>query len=383
MAIDKKLIEQITKWRHEFHQYPELSNQEFNTTQKIERILQDWEIDVLKTDLNTGVVAQIVGNHSGNKVTLRADIDALPVIEKTNLSFKSKNNGVMHACGHDLHLSSLLGAAYILSRHSKEFDGVIQLLFQPAKEVGHGADQVLNRHILDDTDAIVGFHNNPNLPIGTIGLKAGALMAGCYHFTINIRGAASHGARPEKGHDPIAAQAAIVSQLQTIVSRNVKPLDTVVVSVTKVHGGETWNVIPESVQLEGTVRTFDDYNTNLVRNRMEKIAKSVAESFDETADVNWSIGAVPINNDQQLTGQVISAVKQHATIIEPELSMAGEDFATFQQRIPGVFAFIGSNGNADAADWHDPNFVGLDATLPVGIQYFVDAARALLNYKDK
>lgn len=383
MAIDKKLIEQITKWRHEFHQYPELSNQEFNTTQKIERILQDWEIDVLKTDLNTGVVAQIVGNHSGNKVTLRADIDALPVIEKTNLSFKSKNNGVMHACGHDLHLSSLLGAAYILSRHSKEFDGVIQLLFQPAEEVGHGADQVLNRHILDDTDAIVGFHNNPNLPIGTIGLKAGALMAGCYHFTINIRGAASHGARPEKGHDPIAAQAAIVSQLQTIVSRNVKPLDTVVVSVTKVHGGETWNVIPESVQLEGTVRTFDDYNTNLVRNRMEKIAKSVAESFDETADVNWSIGAVPINNDQQLTGQVISAVKQHATIIEPELSMAGEDFATFQQRIPGVFAFIGSNGNADAADWHDPNFVGLDATLPVGIQYFVDAARALLNYKDK
>lgn len=383
MAIDKKLIEQITKWRHEFHQYPELSNQEFNTTQKIERILQDWEIDVLKTDLNTGVVAQIVGNHSGKKVTLRADIDALPVIEKTNLSFKSKNNGVMHACGHDLHLSSLLGAAYILSRHSKEFDGVIQLLFQPAEEVGHGADQVLNRHILDDTDAIVGFHNNPNLPIGTIGLKAGALMAGCYHFTINIRGAASHGARPEKGHDPIAAQAAIVSQLQTIVSRNVKPLDTVVVSVTKVHGGETWNVIPESVQLEGTVRTFDDYNTNLVRNRMEKIAKSVAESFDETADVNWSIGAVPINNDQQLTGQVISAVKQHATIIEPELSMAGEDFATFQQRIPGVFAFIGSNGNADAADWHDPNFVGLDATLPVGIQYFVDAARALLNYKDK
>lgn len=379
MAIDQALIQQVTTWRHDFHQHPELSNQEFETTRKIKEILEGWNIDILTTGLKTGVVAQIIGGQPGKKITLRADIDALPVTEKTDLAFKSQNEGVMHACGHDLHLSSLLGAAYILKQHAKEFSGTIQLLFQPAEEVGRGGDQVIEQHVLDDTDAIVGFHNNPNLPVGTIGLKSGALMAGCYHFVIDIHGAGSHGARPEKGHDPIVAQAAIISQLQTIVSRSVRPLDTVVVSVTKVHGGETWNVIPETVQLEGTVRTFDDYNTELVRQRLTKIAQQVAESFDETADVDWSVGAAPIDNDARLTDLIASEVDKHATVIEPELSMAGEDFATFQQKVPGVFAFIGSNGAANVADWHDPSFIGLDETLPIGIQYFVDATNALLK----
>ncbi len=380
MAIDPVLIKKITTLRHEFHQHPELSNQEFETTKKITKILTDWGIEVADTDLDTGVVAYIRGGKPGKQITLRADLDALPVTEATDLPYKSQNVGVMHACGHDLHFSSLLGAAYLLQQQKTEIAGTIQLLFQPAEEAGHGGDQVLAKHVLDGTSAIAGFHNNPNLPIGTIGLKPGALMAGCYHFDITLHGAGSHGARPEKGHDPIVAQAAIVSQLQTIVSRNVKPLDTVVVSVTQVHGGETWNVLPETVKLGGTVRTFTDENTQLVKRRMETIVNQIAAAFEETADFDWSVGAVPIDNNPALTAVVTQAAKEHATVIEPEISMAGEDFATFQTVYPGVFAFIGSNGQPDAADWHDPDFIGLDETIPVAIQYFLDAAKSLLAY---
>jgi amidohydrolase len=211
-------------------------------------------------------LAEIKGRYPGPTIALRADIDALPVQEQTNLPYESVNKKVMHACGHDIHFSSLLGASYLLNQQKDNLHGTIRLLFQPAEEAGHGGDQVLEKHVLDGVEAIVGFHNNPNLPVGEIALQKGPLMAGCYRFVVTLHGSGSHGARPEKGSDVIVSQASIITQLQTIVSRNNNPFHAVVVSVTKVNAGDTWNVLPETSQFEGTVRTFSDEDTQLVKN---------------------------------------------------------------------------------------------------------------------
>lgn len=377
MNNDEVLTEMI-RLRHEFHSHPELSNQEFKTTEKISEILTNWGIPIVSTDLNTGLLAEIKGDDSGPMIALRADIDALPVKEASELSYQSENVGVMHACGHDLHFSSLLGAAYLLNKQKTDLKGTIRLLFQPAEEAGHGGDQVLEKHVLDGVQAIVGFHNNPNLPVGQIALQEGPLMAGCCRFIVNIHGAGSHGARPEKGKDPIVVQAAIISQLQTIVSRTSNPFDAVVVSVTKVRAGETWNVLPDTATFEGTVRTFSDENTALVKKRFYEIVQNTAAAFGQTADIDWSIGAYPIKNDPIITNVVKNGLT--SPVSTPELTMTGEDFATFEAEIPGTFAFIGSNGQAAAADLHDPHFVGKDGTIQPAIDYFVQSAKSLLDY---
>ncbi|KRM10949.1 metal-dependent amidase aminoacylase carboxypeptidase [Lentilactobacillus farraginis DSM 18382 = JCM 14108] len=372
------ILPEIINLRHQFHRHPELSNHEFETTKQIAAILANWGIPVVPTDLDTGLLAEIKGQQPGPTIALRADIDALPVQEQTDLSFKSENPGVMHACGHDLHFSSLLGAAYVLNARKETLKGTVRLLFQPAEEAGHGGDQVLAKHVLDGVQAIVGFHNNPNLPVGQIALQKGPLMAGCYRFLVTIHGAGSHGARPEKGKDPIVAQAAIISQLQTIVSRSSNPFDAVVVSVTKVRAGKTWNVLPGAATFEGTVRTFSDDNTALVKKRFYEIVQNTAAAFGQTAEIDWSVGAYPIQNDATITTIVKNGLT--APIVKPELTMTGEDFATFEAQIPGTFAFIGSNGQANAADLHDPHFVGEDGTIPPAIDYFVQSAQSLLDY---
>lgn len=384
-VVDKKtLIKKLINLRHKFHEYPELSNKEFQTTQKIKTILQNWQIPVLSTQLNTGLLVEIKGKQPGATIALRADIDGLPVEEKTNLSFKSKNKGVMHACGHDLHFSSLLGAAYLLNQNKDQLKGTVKLLFQPAEEAGHGGDQVLRKNVLTGVQAIIGFHNNPNLPIGKIALQAGPLMAGCYKFSITLTGRGSHGAKPEAGKDPIIAQAAIVSQLQTIVSRNVKPLEAAVVSVTKVLAGNSWNVLPTKAYLEGTVRAFSQKNVSLIKKRLLEITNNIAKAFDQKVNINWSEGALPINNNATLT-QVIKdhLFKRGLKVYKPNLSMAGEDFATFEAHIPGVFAFIGSNGTKETSDWHTSHYLGKDKTISTGVDYFIESAQGVLNYLNK
>ncbi|KAL3946791.1 amidohydrolase [Lentilactobacillus hilgardii] len=380
LTIDTKtnILPEIINLRHQFHRHPELSNQEFETTKQIAAILSNWGISIVPTDLDTGLLAEIKGGQPGPMIALRADIDALPIQEQTDLSFKSENPGVMHACGHDLHFSSLLGAAYVLNAQKETLKGTVRLLFQPAEEAGHGGDQVLAKHVLDGVRGIVGFHNNPNLPVGQIALQAGPLMAGCYRFLVTIHGAGSHGARPEKGKDPIITQAAIISQLQTIVSRSNNPFDAVVVSVTKVRAGKTWNVLPGVATLEGTVRTFSDENTALVKKRFYSIVNGIVDAYEQTADIDWSVGAYPIKNDPTITAVVKSGLK--AKVIKPELTMTGEDFATFEAQIPGTFAFIGSNGRPNASDLHDPGFVGEDETISAAIDYFVQSANSLLTY---
>nr|WP_245994780.1 amidohydrolase [Companilactobacillus furfuricola] len=363
--------------RHEFHQYPELSNHEFETTKKISQILTNWQIPIEPTDLDTGLLAVIKGANPGPTIALRADIDGLPIQEQTALSYKSKNPGVMHACGHDLHLSSLLGAAYQLNQQKDQLNGTVKLLFQPAEEEGFGADQVLEKNVLDDVEAIIGFHNQPDLPVGEIALKAGTLMAGCYHFDITIKGAGTHAAQPQNGTDVVVTQAAIITQLQTIVSRNQDPFHAAVVSVTKVNAGKTWNVLPETAKLEGTVRAFTEADAEKVQQRLIQIVTKTAESFEQTATVNWTRGADPINNDPIIT----DLVKQGLTteISQPKLTMTAEDFATFETKIPGTFAFIGSNGSKNAHGVHDPSFEGKDETIETGIRYFVESGKSVLS----
>lgn len=374
---EQDILPEIVKLRHYFHEYPELSNQEFKTTKKIIEILNKWDIPVVPSKLNTGLLAQIKGDYPGPTIALRADIDALPIEEKTNLSYKSQNTGVMHACGHDIHLSSLLGAAYLLNQHKEKINGTIDLLFQPAEEVGHGGDQVIEKNVLKGVDAIVGFHNMPTLKPGIIAMKKGPLMAGCYHFVITLHGAGTHAAQPQEGTDVVVTQAAIISQLQTIVSRNNNPFHSVVVSVTKVNAGETWNVLPEMAVLEGTVRTFYDEDTELVKRRLFKIVNDISSAFNQKADIDWTTGAHPVNNDEKITSIVKNGLSLE--VEKPVETMTAEDFATFEQIIPGTFAFIGSNGDPQAVGVHDPHYIGSDETIQTAIKYFVESAYSLLS----
>lgn len=380
-SLKATILPEIIEFRHQFHQHPELSNQEFVTTKRITEILTKWGIPIVPTDLNTGLLAEIKGEKPGITIALRADIDALPIQEETDLVYKSQNNGVMHACGHDLHFSSLLGAAYILNQNKKILRGNVRLLFQPAEEQGHGGDQVLEKHVLDGVKTIVGFHNDPTLPVGQIALASGPLMAGCYHIKITLHGQGSHAAKPENSQDVITAQAAIITQLQTIVSRNLDPFHAVVLSITKVEAGTTWNVLPDVAVLTGTVRTFNDADTALVKKRFYQIVENTAAAYDQTVDIEWIVGAYPINNDKKITEIVKESLNNK--VIKPTLTMTGEDFATFEQQIPGTFAFIGSNGADNAVDVHDDHFVGLDETISSGIDYFVQSTYGLLNHLSK
>lgn len=371
-------LTEITEIRHYLHQHPEVSNQEFETTKKIKELLAKWDVEVLTTNLNTGLLAEIKGPTKGPIIALRTDIDALPVQEKTELAFKSQTANVMHACGHDLHMASLLGAIRYFKEHQELIKGTIRFLFQPAEETGSGANQVLEKNVLAGVQAIVGFHNNPNIPVGTIALQAGPMMAGCYKFEIKIKGKGSHGAKPEKSRDPIVTLATIVSSLQTIVSRNINPQDAVVVSVTHVNAGSVWNVIPNEAVLGGTVRLFNLQNTAIVKQHLDELAQNIAAAYGQSVSIEWEERTLPIANDEKLTQAVLSNL--NVPVIKPTLSMAGEDFATYQKEIPGVFAFVGSNGKTNAADWHNPNFVGFDETIPTGIEYFVESGLGLLQY---
>ena len=242
---EKELETRLIEIRRHLHQYPELSKEEFETTKAIQNWLLEEGIEIRKTKLPTGVFAEIKGKKSGPVVAIRADIDALPIEEQTGLPYASKIKGVMHACGHDFHTAAAIGAAYLLKESESELHGAIRLIFQPAEETGGGAVKVIRDGQLDGVDAIIGLHNKPDLPVGTVGLKEGPLMAAVDRLYVTIRGKGGHGALPHTGKDPVVASAHLITALQSIVSRNVSPLESAVISVTKIEAGKTWNVIPE------------------------------------------------------------------------------------------------------------------------------------------
>lgn len=371
---EETLTEHLTQIRHHLHQYPELSDHEFATTAYLTEKLRDLGYRIITpTELKTGVIAEI---GAGKPVIgLRSDIDALPIQEATGLAYASENPGVMHACGHDFHMTALLGAAERLAVEPS-LKGTVRLVFQPAEETHVGAQEVTAVGGVDGLDAIIGFHNKPDLPVGTIGLLPGGLMAAVDQFTVTFHGVGTHAAMPQLGADPIVALSATVGAVQSIVSRNQDPQQAVVVSVTHIEGGSTWNVLPESAWFEGTVRTFDQKARALAKKRFIEIVNGQTAAYGVKAVIDWQTGPDVVDNDPQLTEIITAESRQHFQVVAPTPSSAGEDFAYFSQRIPSVFAFIGSNGNSD---WHHPDLIVDDAGLVPAAQWYYFNAKRLLQ----
>lgn len=373
------MLEELIEIRHYLHQHPELSGKEYKTTKFLTKQLQEHDIRIVPTSLETGVIAEIGDAKKGPTIALRADIDALPITEQTELSFASVNEGVMHACGHDLHQTSLLGAAFRLKAAEAQLPGLVRLIFQPAEEGHFGAEQVLQAGHLQDVQAIVGYHNHPALPVGTIALKAEGIMAAVDHFKVTVTGVGTHAAAPHSGVDVLVTTSAIIQSLQSIVSRNISPLDPVVVSVTHMEAGNTWNVLPDKAFFEGTIRSFSTADRQLSGERLTAVIEQTAQTYGATAEVELIAGPPVTFNDPKLTAWVTAASEKIATVIPAEASTAGEDFAYYQEHIPGVFAFIGSNGVPTAPAWHHSNFMVDDAALSVAVDYYVASAKKLLT----
>ncbi|MCE2324520.1 M20 peptidase aminoacylase family protein [Streptococcus thermophilus] len=370
----------LAKVRHYIHEHPEISEQEYETTKYIKNYLSELEIKPLDYPLETGVIAEI---GSGLPIiVLRADIDALPIVERTNLDYAS-SNGVMHACGHDFHQTSLLGAAELLKEREAELNGTVRLIFQPAEENFQGGYKVIEAGGLENVSAIIGYHNNPHLKPGQIGLRSGAIMAGVEQFKVIVNGVSAHAARPDLGVDTVLVITTIINNLQNIVSRTVSPFESAVLSVTHIDVGTTWNVLPANGYFEGTIRSFDPEVRLSVIERFEKVVKAVSQQFDARVEINWGNAPNVTFNDRDLTPIIFENSKKFAEVIETLPSTGGEDFAAYQEKIPGVFAFVGSNGEENAPDWHHDDFIVRDEALPVAVNYFVESAFALLNHFKK
>lgn len=373
------LTDELIAIRRHLHAHPERSFHETETSAYLERVLRDRGIDVLANPMETGVVAQITGAYAGPTVALRADIDGLPIHEDSGLDFASVTPGVMHGCGHDLHMASLLGAVFWLSAHRELIGGTVRIIFQPAEELGLGARAVIDAGLIDGVKAIIGTHNNPNYAPGTLAAGTAPMMAGCVRFGVTLHAQGTHAGYPHKGTGPLEAMASIIMSLQTIVSRNVTPFHPLVVSVTEVHGGDVWNVVPAEAGFQGTVRYFHREDGDLAAERFRTIVEQTAAAYGIAASVDWDDFQDPLVSDPALIEPVCAHIPQYASLAPIMPSMAGEDFVEYAKVTRPVFAFVGSNGTPGCADWHSPRFVGFDETVRTGADFYANAALDVLD----
>ncbi|WP_410513513.1 amidohydrolase [Paenibacillus sp. BR2-3] len=376
LGSEPALTSRLIEVRRSLHREPELSNEEIKTTEKLRKWLTEADIRILDLPLKTGLIAEI---GTGNKpvVVIRCDIDALPIQEQTGLPFASEIPGKMHACGHDFHTATILGAAYILKSRESELPGTVRVLFQPAEETGHGAKEVLASGGLADVSAIFGLHNNPDLPVGTFGTRTGALTAGVDRFEISIRGTGAHAATPERGEDTIVTAAQIIMALQTIASRVTSAIEPVVLSVTRIQAGNTWNVLPELVEMEGTVRTYNEEIRRMIPEKIRQIIRGVGASAGVKAELLWTPGPPATINDAEwadFTKETAAGAGYEVVDLAPQ--MGGEDFALYLQTIPGAFVNIGT---ASRFALHHPQFTVDEAALVPAARYFALLAEAALT----
>ncbi len=353
----------IIRLRREFHRHPELSFEETETTRRIASVLDEWGIPYqINEEKHTGLVARISGAHPGKAVALRADIDALPVTEKTGLPFASEVPGRMHACGHDNHIAMLLGAARMLLDIRDQIYGDVYLVFQPAEEAGKGAAYMKKfGDWFAKIGAIFGAHIWSSVPAGTVAIRTGPFMAAADKFTIRIHGVQSHGSQPWSGVDAIVVGSAIVTNLQSIVSRQLYAIDPVVVTVGKFQGGDRWNIVSGEAVLEGTTRYFRREIGTELKERMERIVEETAKAYGATAELDYQFLILPTINDDACTAiarQAVTEVLGPDAIQESDLVMGGEDFAFYQEDKPGCFIFVGT---------HNPD---CNATYPNHSNYF-------------
>lgn len=399
-AIDKKAAEiesKVIDWRRDIHQNPELGNQEVRTAKMVADHLRSLGIEVTENVAVTGVVGVLKGGKPGPTVALRADMDALPVTERVDLPFKStvtatyngQQTGVMHACGHDTHVAILMGVAEVLAGMRNELQGTVKFLFQPAEEgiyepgvTSWGAKQMVEQGVMEDVDAVFGLHIGSQMEVGKIGYRSGPAMAGVDNLEITVHGTQAHGASPWSGVDPIVTSAQIVSGLQTIISRNVNITQTpAVVTVGAIHGGIRHNIIPEKVEMIGTIRTFGDEQQALVHRRITEIATNIAESAGGKADVNITKLYPSTINDPTLTKQMeptILAAAGEGNVIINELITGAEDFSFFQREKPGLFISLGGmkkgGDPTKTPSHHTPDFYIDEGGFVLGMRvmsYFV------------
>lgn len=377
--------EDVVKWRRYLHENPELSFEEVATSQFVYDTLLTFQNLDISRPTKTSVMARLIGAYPGKVIALRADMDALPIHEENEFSFKSKTTGKMHACGHDGHTAVLLGVAKVLSQMQSSLSGEVRFLFQHAEELfPGGAQEMVHAGVLDGVDLVLGAHLWAGLHVGTIAVRSGPLMAAPDTFRITIVGKGGHAAIPQQTIDSIAVGAQVVTNLQHIVSRAVDPLTPIVVSVTTFIAGTADNVIPEVAELTGTVRTFDESLRKEAPILMERIIKGVTEAHGATYQFEYKNGYRPVINDGEVTAELESCLIEtfgEDVVQTAEQTMGGEDFSAYQQVAPGTFIFIGA-GNPEegiTAPHHHPRFTVDERSLPMGVKAFVATVLKLLT----
>lgn len=366
--MERKALEQkLTGFFEELHMHPELSYEEYETTERIKRELAAAGIEILQIPLKTGVTAIVRGAKPGKTYGLRCDIDALPIEEETDLPYKSKTPGKMHACGHDFHTAAVFGAALLLQERKEELQGTVKILFQPAEESSHGAETVLETGVLSDVTAIFGLHTAAYLPVGTLGIRAGSVMAAVDRFELNITGTGCHGGHPDEGVDTILVAASVIQAFQSIVGRNLNPFHTGVVSVTRINGGNTWNVIPDKVELEGTVRSMEKDDRIFIERRMREIAEHTAAAYGANAELLWYPGPPATVNEKAWSAFAQKVAEESGFEVVPQRnSTGGEDFAFYLEKIPGYFINVGTGVGYPN---HHPKFYADEAALTPAAEY--------------
>lgn len=369
---EQEILQKITDEFYWFHRHPELSYEEVETTKRLRADLAAAGIEVLDLPLKTGLVAK-VGTGEAPFIALRCDIDGLPIQEESGLDYASEHAGRMHACGHDFHISTVLGSAYLLKVQEKELHGTVYLIFQPAEEAPGGAHKVMETGVLKEVQAIFGLHTSPLYDVGTLGIRAGAVTASVDKFTVTFCGKGTHAAHPERGTDPIVMAASFVTAAQSIVSRNIDPAHPSLVSITHIESGNTWNVIPESAWLEGTVRCLTAEDRKRIKQRIYELAEGQAASFGGHAELTWYAGPPATNNTPAWTDFAIQVAEASGLTVEPApVNLAGEDFAYYQEEIPGAFVLVGT-GKSPAN--HNPKFHVDPAALGPAAKYMARLAK--------
>ncbi|OCG06426.1 peptidase M20 [Gilliamella apis] len=376
------LKDEMTEWRHYIHAHPETAFEEKQTTEFIIEKLKSFGITELYTEFApTGVVGIIHGKNNGRTIALRADIDALDIIEENDIDYCSTIHGKMHACGHDGHTATLLGVAKYLSVH-RDFSGTVVVIFQPAEENEGGGRVMVENGLFDKfpIEAVYGMHNQPNLALNHFLINHGAVMASYDVFEIKITGVGAHAAAPHLGKETILTATTIVNNLQTIVSRNLNPIDSLVISVTQIHSGDTWNVLPQHAVIRGTVRALNTEDQNLAEERIKHISTGIALTFNTRAEVDYQRRyPATINHAKQADIAIKAAQKivgDDKIIVDSPPTMGSEDFAFMLQKIPGAYIKIGAG---EGTNVHNPSYNFNDEILTTGARYFIEIVQQELG----
>ena len=362
---------ELTAWRRDFHAHPELGFEEQRTSGLVAQRLADFVCEVHRGLGKTGVVGTLRIGNGARAIGLRADMDALPMQEANGFAHRSRHDGRMHGCGHDGHTTMLLGAARYLAE-TRNFDGTVHFIFQPAEEGLGGADAMIRDGLFKQfpCDTIFAMHNRPGLPIGEYAIRPGPMMAGGAFFDITISGRGAHGARPESSIDPVLTACHIATALQSVVARNVAPMDTAVLSVTQIEGGSAYNVIPPDAVLRGTARAFRPETMRLIEANMRRIAEGIAAGFGATAEVDFRFLFQPVVNDEAETGFIAdtaaSLVGDGKVERNRSAVMGSEDFAAMLQIVPGAYIHVGNGVGEGGCEVHNPAYDFNDAALPYG-----------------